>query len=156
MSIEILKTMLGRRLVAVRRQIFTDDMFLEDYEQQADGPVEFTLSDNVILHFVAEDMLMSIGVVSGPMPRYGESYKLMELSNSSYWSDRVGKKVTKIDVFSSDFRKSGWPCEFIKVSFENGMYTKIIYLDSDELQFDAIKISDKKEMYKILCTMVAE
>lgn len=150
---ELLQAALGKRLLGVRRQLFVDDKFLQNYEQEADGPVELTLSDGLILHFVDESALMSVGVASGKMPKYGESYEQLDVSKNVYWSERIDKIITGIDVFASDSREPMYPCEFVAIYFENNLYTKIVYLDEDEYQFDAIKISDRTPVFQTIWSM---
>lgn len=51
-NLDCLRSLIGKKIVSVRRQIFKDDMDLPEFEQKGDGPVELVISDGSSLHFI--------------------------------------------------------------------------------------------------------
>ena len=142
-SLRSLKNLLNKRLVSVKRQLFRGDMDFPDYEQNADGPIEFTISDGLAIHFVANTEAYSVGIASGEMPPYGNSYDLMDVSSNSFWSERVGQKITQVTILKSTDCSDDYPCEFgIAISFANGKKVLIEYMDEEEHP-DMIKVAGK-------------
>lgn len=137
---EILRSIVGSKITSVKRQVFRDDMDLEDFEQRADGPVEFQLENERILHFVALTTENSVGVAEGKMPCYGESYTLLDVSNSAFWKWRIGQIVTRIEILKSKHFSSENPSEFgIDLRFGNGLRACIEFLDEEDFP-DTLRI----------------
>jgi len=140
-NLSLLKILLGKKITSVKRQLFKNDMDLSDFEQNADGPVEFIVDDNSAIHFVAETERFSIGIVSGEMLRYGDSYVLTDVSNNSFWDDRIGQKITRLTLLKASDWSEDYPSEFgIIISFNNGKNVLIEYID-DEEHPDMIKVA---------------
>lgn len=140
-NLSLLKTLLGKKITLVKRQLFKDDMDLADFEQNADGPVEFIVDGHSTIHFVAETEKFSIGIVSGEMLCYGDSYVLTDVSNNSFWADRIGQKITRLSLFKASDWSKDYPSEFgIEISFNNGKKVLIEYVD-DEEHPDMIKVA---------------
>ena len=138
----LLKNLLGKKVVSIKRQLFQSDMDLADFEQNADGPVELTISDNSVIHFIADTEVFSIGVVPGEMPRYGDSYNLKDLSGNIFWVDRVGQEITQLMLFKSSDYSDDYPSEFgIEISFVNGKKVLIEYKDEEDYP-DMIRVAD--------------
>lgn len=152
MDTRVLEGILGKRLISARRQLYKDDFFMENYEQEADGPVELAFSDGGCVHFVIRDSWMSVGAVDGPMPKYGEGYQFSDVSNNAYWNKRVRSVVARVDVFSSKIRSRHFPCESVKITFDNMLHTNIVYNDMENNQTDAMIIADyeHESMYRII------
>lgn len=140
-NLRLLRKLLGKRIISVKRQLFKSDMDLPDYEQNADGPVEFTISDNLAIHFVADTEALSVGVASGVMPLYGDSYELADVSNNSFWGERVGQETTQITILRSTDWSKDYPCEFgVEILFANGKKALIEYKDEEDYP-DMIKVT---------------
>ncbi len=45
-NIELLKSLIGQKIIKVSRQLFKNDMNCENYEQLADGSVELVFDNN--------------------------------------------------------------------------------------------------------------
>ena len=144
-NIELLNSFLGKKISVVKRQLFKDDMDLDEYEQNADGPVELTFDDKTVVHFVAETETLSIGVIGGCMPRYGANYALTTISNNSFWCDRTEQKIVRIVVLKSCHWSEDYPSEFgIEIWFENGKKVLIEYLNEEDFP-DMIKVAEQYE-----------
>ncbi len=138
----LLKNLLGKKITSVRRQLFKNDMDLADYEQNADGPVQFIVNDNSTLHFVADTEQFSIGVVSGEMPRYGDSYELTDVSDNVFWGERIGEKIIQLTLLRSSDWSEDYPSEFgLEILFKNGKSVLIEYKDEEDFP-DMIRVAD--------------
>lgn len=140
-NIDLLTRLLGNKIVAVRRQILLGDMDLYEYQQMADGPIEFELISGAKLHFISETEEFSIGVVSGSMPRYGDSYKPIDLTSNDFWKARIDHEIKTINICISP-REAAAPIEEFGLSivFSNGMIALIEYVDEDDSR-DTIRVS---------------
>lgn len=142
-NIHFLKSLIGKKIVLVRRQLFEDDLNLDDYEQSADGPIELTFNDKMVVHFEALTEPLSVGIVVGEMPKYGESYKPFDLTNNKFWKDKIDQSIIRLTLLKSLEWTKTYPCEFgIEIIFENGEKIFITYISEDEHQFDAIRVTD--------------
>lgn len=142
-NIDLLKTLLGKKITSVKRQIFKDDMDMEAYQQNADGPIEFRLDDNTMVHFISETETFSIGVVSGEMPRYGNSYLLVDVSDSPFWHDRIRQEISQIVYLKSSEWSEDYPSEFgVEIVFANGKKILIEYLDEENYP-DMMRVADQ-------------
>ena len=124
------------------------------YEETADGPIEFKLSDDSSIHFIAYTEAFSIGVIKGEMLPYGESYIGINLSDNQFWEAKINKKIAQIVILKSRDATENFPCEFaLHITFENKENFFIQYLSNKEhvdtiniaktcgeLKFDTIKI----------------
>ena len=140
-NLRLLKSLLGKRIISVKRQLFKGDMDLPDYEQNADGSVEFTTNDGLAIHFVADTEAYSVGIASGEMPLYGDSYELVDVSSNSFWDERVDQEITQVTLLKSTDWSDDYPCEFgIKISFANEKEVLIEYKDEEDHP-DMIKVA---------------
>lgn len=141
-NLNLLNAILSKRITSVKRQLFKGDMDLTDYEQNADGPVQFTIGDSPAIHFFADTETFSVGVASGEMPRYGDSYELTDVSNNSFWGSRIGQKITQVILLKYKGWSEDYPCEFgVEISFANGRKVLIEYKDEENYP-DMIKVAD--------------
>lgn len=141
-NFELLKNLLGKKVVSVKRQLFKNDMDLIDFEQNADGPIELTINDDSVIHFIAVTESFSVGVVRGEMQRYGDSYELKDLTGNIFWSDRIGQEITRLRLFKSSDYSDDYPSEFgIEISFSNGEKVLIEYKDEEDYP-DMIIVAD--------------
>ena len=138
----LLKKLLGKRIISVKRQLFQDDMGFADCEQDADGPVEFAMSDGSIMHFIWDAETFSIGVAPGKMPLYECGYVLQNVTDNIFWRDRVSQEIKKLTLLKySDF-SDNYPSEFgIEVSFANNKKVLIEYKDEENYP-DMIRVVD--------------
>lgn len=89
----------------VQRQLFVDDYNFfnpETRDQESDGPVEFFLDDNTVFYLISNTDDMSVDISLGAMPRFGPSfYPNRDVSSNEFWSRRIGKKISAVDVLQS-------------------------------------------------------
>jgi len=138
----ILKSLLGKKIVSVKRQLFQGDMDLPEYEQNADGPVELKFSDGAVMHFIADTEKISIGIVLGEMPIYGDSYVFQDLSTNVFWLGRIDQEITKFTLFKSSDYSYEYPSEFgIEISFSDGKRALIEYKDEEDYP-DMVVVAD--------------
>lgn len=141
-NIEVLKSLLSKKIISVKRQLFKDDMDLDEYQQNADGPIEFRFDDNTVVHFFANTEMFSVGVIAEAMPNYGDSYEYLDVSKNPFWSVRVNQEISKITFLKSSNWSEGYPSEFgIEILFGNGKKVLIEYLDEEEYP-DMIKLAE--------------
>ena len=142
-NLTLLKSLLGKEIVKVKRQLFDNDLDLEDYEQNADGPIEITTNDGLVMHFIADTERCSIGVVPGEMPRYGDSYSQRDVSTNSFWGDRIGKKISQVILCQhSDFSEY-IPSEYgVEISLINGQLARFEYINEIDNP-DTIRVTDQ-------------
>lgn len=141
-SIDLLKMLLGKRLISARRQLFKHDMELNDYEQNADGPLELHFSSDLVLHFFAITETFSLGVAPGEMPRYGDSYINTDVTHNEFWRKRIGNEVSRIAILTSLDSGKWHRCEFgIKIELKNSVGIFIQYLDEEDFP-DMIIVTD--------------
>ncbi len=139
---KLLEILLGNSIVRVVRQIFKDDKDREDYEQSADGPVEFTFSDGTVVHLKAETERFGVGVVEGAMPAYGDSYETVEVSRNTFWQPRLFSPVSRIEILVPEVEVSDEPSECgLILTLETGPPVAIEYLDEEEYP-DMIRVAD--------------
>ncbi len=141
-NLSLLKSLLGKKITSVKRQLLKGDMVLSDFEQNADGPVQFLVNNDTTLHFIAETEMFSIGVVFGEIPRYGECYAQLDVSNNTFWCDRVGQKMTQLTLLKASDWSENYPSEFgIEILFNNGKRVFLEYID-DEKHPDMIRVAN--------------
>lgn len=141
-NMSLFMALLGKRITSVKRQLFKYDMDLPEYEQNADGPIQFITDDGSIVHFIADTETFSIGIASGEMPRYGDSYELKDVSSNSFWGGRIGQDIKQIILLKSKDWSEDYPCEFgVEISFANGTKVLIEYIDEEDYP-DMIKVAD--------------
>ena len=140
-NLDCLRSLIGKKIVSVRRQIFKDDMDLPEFEQKGDGPVELVTSDGSTLHFISQTETLSVGIVSGAMSRYGDSYEQRDVSNNSFWVDRLGEKVKQVLLLKAKSSTDQYPEEFgVELVFSNGKKVVIEYRDEEDHP-DMIQVS---------------
>ncbi|ELS01074.1 hypothetical protein Xen7305DRAFT_00007750 [Xenococcus sp. PCC 7305] len=142
-NIDLLKSLIGKKIVKVRRQIIKNEMRLENFEQEADGPVELTFDDDKVISFIDWTEPISVGVADGEMTIYGGGYFLMELTNNSFWQQRIGQKIVQVTILKILTPSPNFPGEFgIEIEFENNKKVSIEYIDDSECP-DIIKVLEK-------------
>lgn len=142
-NVTILRSMLGRTIIAVKRYLFEGDMYRENYQQSADGAVEISLDNGCSVHFVAEPETFSVGVMTGPMPRYGESYVLADVTDNSFWHSRVGQKIDWIRIHKAPSGTEECPEEFGLCFFLSNQESICIEYFDEQDYFDSIRVVAK-------------
>lgn len=92
---ELLRSLINRKIISVRRQIFDIDLDLENFEQMGDGATEIRFDNEKVLCFVAVTETNSVGIIEDAMPSYGSSYIKLELTDNSFWQQRVNQKLKR-------------------------------------------------------------
>ena len=137
-----LKSIIGKSIISVSRQIFTEDMDLEDFQQNADGPVEITLSNRTTIHFFADTDRFSVGVTVGRMPTYGDSYTPINVTNNSFWKTRANQEISSIKIHQLQNNDANYPNEFaIEFLFSNGQSAILEYIDEENFP-DMLRVRD--------------
>ncbi|ELS01075.1 hypothetical protein Xen7305DRAFT_00007760 [Xenococcus sp. PCC 7305] len=144
-NIDLLKSLIGKKIVKVRRQIIKNEMNLDNFEQEADGPVELTFDDHKVISFIDWADPSSVGVADREMTIYGGEYLLMELTNNSFWQQRIEQKIVQVIILNDLGTSVDYPGEFgIEIEFENNKQVCIEYAD-DAVYSDVLRVSEKFE-----------
>lgn len=129
----LLKRLIGKKIIQVRRQLFNAYLDKDIEPQIEDGPLEITLNDDCKLYFFSLTDLWSVGVENGEMPKYGESYKLVDKTHDSFWSSFKNTKIIEVAYFHGHCELD--PCEVaVEITFESGKNFCVEYLNSNEYQ----------------------
>jgi len=144
-NINLLKSLIGKKIVRVRRQIIKNEMNLDNFEQEADGPVELSFDNNKVISFVDWTEPSSVGVADAEMTIYGGGYLLIELTNNSFWKPRIEQKIVQVIILEDLGASADYPGEFgIEIKFENNEQVCIEYAD-DAVYSDILRVSEKFE-----------
>jgi hypothetical protein len=148
----LLANLQGQKLVRVRRQVLTSDyqeLPLETRDEESDGPIELQFENGTVIHISPDTEQMSVNVLPGEMPQWGEHYELIDPSLNAFWGNILGKKIARINALISDHASSTYPSEFaIEVIMEDGTQFSTEYI-SDEEHTDALRVTERcKEPYR--------
>ncbi len=139
----LFKGFVGAKIVGVRRQIFEGDMDREDFEQNADGPLEVTLNSGRTFVFFSNTESFSVEVQAGEMPMYGESYKVFDLTNTFFWSCRVNREIRNITAMKSKDANEQFALEFgLQIDLDNDLSFYVEYIDEADFP-DMIRVTEK-------------
>lgn len=148
-NLHILKPLIGTKITNVTRQLYSPDADLENFQQNADGPIEIQFDNDIVVNFRALTEANSIAIFEGKMPIYGESYIYMDVSHNSFWKSRIRQKIVEIYILQSEFCSEENPCEFgLEIVFENNNKVCIEYLDEDDFP-DTLRIVDECKELKL-------
>ena len=151
-SINFLKSLVGRKVVGVSRQLFQDDMNQENYEQMADGSVEFIFDDCKAISFYPWTEICSIGITNVKTKQYGDSYIYKNLTDSTFWQQVIRQSIAKIIIYKSIYASEDNPLEFaIEFEFENSKKVCIEYL-SEENFLDTLRVIEQNKETR--CTSI--
>lgn len=126
-------------------------LFVEDYnfykpatrDQESDGPVEFLLDDSTVFHLTCNTDDMAVDVYKGPMPRFGPSYSAnRDVSSNEFWSRRIGKRITAVDVLQSVYEPEDAPSGFGLEIFFDGAGPILVEHAIDSEHWDQIILSE--------------
>ncbi|MBN1378585.1 MAG: hypothetical protein JXA04_05065 [Gammaproteobacteria bacterium] len=147
-KLEYLKSLLGKEIIVVRRQLLASDLEVLDSsscEQEADGPIELKFNDSNIASFVADTESMSIVLAEYKMQKWGDSYTTVDVSKNSFWSARLNKKIERIEILISNYTSEKYPSEFgLVFTLFGGVQFVIEYL-SDSEHTDVIRLTNNYE-----------
>jgi hypothetical protein len=143
-SRKLLRSLIGKKLAHVLRYVFVSDYAFYDLEtrdQESDGPTEFRTVDGMVFHVVSNTKQMAIEFLSGPCPRYGESYVSRDVTSNAFWSIRTNKSIEHIDVLQSLYSAEGSQFAFGSEFFFQDVESFVIEYLSDEGHQDQIRIT---------------
>ena len=132
-NVDFFKSLIGLKIIKVSRQLFKDDMNRENYEQLADGSIEFVFNNNKVISFFPWTEVESVSISDTKMNQYGDSYIYKDLTNNSFWKQRVNKTITKIVIVKSIYGSEDNPLEFaVEFEFENDTKACIEYINDED------------------------
>ena len=76
-------------------------MYLENYEQMADGPTELVFSNSKIVSFFPWTEIFSIGITQVKIEREGRCSIYKDLTDNPFWRQRVGQVIMKVIILKS-------------------------------------------------------
>jgi len=139
-----LGSLLGKKIVQVKRQLFANDYAFYDPEirdQESDGPTEFRTADGVVFHVVSNTEQMAIEVMLGPAPRFGECFVSRDVTPNVFWSSRTNKSIAGVDALQSLYSPDESQFAFgLEVFFTDAESFVIEYLSDEEHQ-DQLRIT---------------
>lgn len=142
-NIRACRDLIGTKIVAVRRQLFIGDFDLPDFEQNADGPVELTFDNGAVLTMFADTERLSLTVEFNRMPKLGEGYIPVDVSQNAFWRDRLNAPVLDLIIIQSANPSEQYPCEFaVQFSLQGGLNVAVEYLNEEELP-DMVRVVEQ-------------
>jgi hypothetical protein len=138
-----LESIVGSRLVRVERQIFRSDFDYYDEacrDEESDGPIQFTAECGSTFYVAGNTERMSVEIFAGPMPRWGSTYFLREVTVNSFWAPRMGKRIASIYALVSDRQPASAAPFGIEFHLESAEPFTIEYLSDDD-HLDQIRIT---------------
>ena len=142
---DLLCGLLRKRITSVRRQLFVNDY--DSYEpaireQESDGPAEFVIDDETVFHLTSNTEEMAVDIVEGSMPRLGPSFcPIRDVSFNKFWSARIGKRITAVDVLQSAYKPASVQSGFGLEIFLDETDSFVVEDLSDREHVDQIRLS---------------
>ena len=153
-NVDFLTSLVGLKIIKVTRQLFKNDMNQENYEQFADGPIEFIFNNNKVISFSSYIEVESISISDTKMNQYGDSYVYKDLTNNSFWQQRVNKTITKIIIVKSVYGSKENPLEFaVEFEFENDTKACIEYINDEDFP-DTLRVIEENEETRCTTTVL--
>ena len=145
-NIDFFQSLIGQKIIEVSRRLLESDLYLKDYEQMADGATELVFDDGKVISFFSWTEIFSVGVVANEkIPRSGKYSIYKNLTNNSFWKQRVNQKITKVTIFKSIYATEDNALEFgIEFEFENESKVCIEYVDGKEIS-DTLRVIKQNE-----------
>ena len=155
-NINLFQSLIGQKVIEVSRRLLESDLALEDYEQMADGATELVFDDGRVISFFSWTEIFSVGVVANEkIPRSGGYSIYKNLTNNSFWKQRVSQKITKVTIFKSIYATEDNPLEFgIEFEFENNLKICIEYVDGEEIS-DTLRVIEENEETRCTKTVLS-
>ena len=140
-----LKGILGNRLLSVVRWLYQEDRDRQDFDESADGPTSLFFESGLVLHVEPAPELESLKLSGGDTRDYSGSYHRTDVSKNSFWSQRIGQRVSQIEVFRSKYSSPTFPAEFgLQLTFENDLTVALEYINDEDWP-DTLRIRAKIE-----------
>ena len=153
-NVNFLTSLIGLKIIQVNRQLFKNDMNQENYEQLADGPIEFIFNNNKVISFYSCIEVESVSISNTMMNQYGDSYIYKNLTNNSFWKQRVNRTISKIIIVKSVYGSKENPLEFaVEFKFENDTKACIEYINDADFP-DTLRVIEKNEETKCTTTVL--
>ena len=151
-NVDFFKSLIGQKITNVSRRLLESDLYLENYEQMADGPTELVFSNGKIVSFFPWTEIFSIGITQARIKREGISSIYKDLTNNSFWRQRVDRAITKVIILKSTNATEKDPMEFaIEFEFEDNIKVCIECVDDP----DSLRIIKKHEETKCTKTVLS-
>ena len=141
---DLLKSLLGKKIVAVKRQLFMPDIEYGLSKEAADGPIEFTFEDGSKTYFEDLATYHTVEILEGEMRKYGESYQPYDCSDSAFWIARRNSIIHKIQVLQEFYADSDPLEPAVKFTLANEEVFYIEYLSTETVQ-DTIRLAAQPE-----------
>ena len=141
-NVDFFKSLIGQKITNVSRRLLESDLYLENYEQMADGPTELVFSNSKIVSFFPWTEIFSIGITQVKIEREGRCSIYKDLRDHPFWRQRIGQVIMKVIILKSTNATKKNPMEFaVEFEFENNIKVCIEYVDDP----DSLKIIKKNE-----------
>ena len=154
-NIDFLKSLIGLKIVKVCRQLFKDDMKGENYEQIADGPIELVFNNGNVTSFYSWLESESVCMSNTKMKQYGDSYIYKNLTDNSFWKQRVNRTITEVTLIKSIYASKENALEFaVKFEFENDIKACVEYINEGNFP-DTLRVIEHNEETKCTKTVLS-
>ena len=155
-SIELLKSLIGFKIIKVSRQLFKDDMNQTNYEQIADGSVEFVFNNKKVISFSHWLEVESVSITNAKMNQYGDSYVYKDLTNNLFWKNRINNKIVRIVLVKSIYGSEDNALEFaVEFEFENDTKACIKYINEENFP-DTLRVIEQNEETRCTKTVLSD
>ena len=84
-NVDFFKSLIGQKITNVSRRLLESDLYLENYEQMADGPTELVFSNSKIVSFFPWTEIFSIGITQVKIEREGRCSIYKDLTDNPFW-----------------------------------------------------------------------
>lgn len=142
-STELLRHLLGAKLVKVRRNLYLPDIQRLDAvvaDEDSDGSIEISTERGFVLTISSDTENMSVEVTAGAMPVKGPSFVLTDVSSNKFWTDRIGKTIKSIDLLKSAYGFQDGPAFGVEISLLDEQGFVVEYISDDEY-LDQIRVT---------------
>ena len=144
-GLKILGSFLGARLIEVRRYLYRNDLENLDprvAEEEADGPIEFSVDNGLVLTITSRTEDMSIAVTKGALRVLGPSFTLRNISANEFWAARIGRTIEAVELLESPYPKVGRSVFGVEVSLVGAPAFVVEYI-SDDHHVDQLRVTGR-------------
>jgi hypothetical protein len=142
-NLSLIKSLIGKSIVRVKRQIFKGDRDLINYEQMADGTTELLFSNDKTISIFALTEIWSVGISNLKIISSNDFYFIKDVTNNLFWQQRIKQKITRFIILKSVYASETNYDEFgFQIEFENNTQLIFEYL-SEENCVDTIRIMEE-------------
>ena len=136
----LLKSLVGKSIIRVKRQIFKSDLNLRNYEQMADGYTELLFNDGQTINIFALTKILNVGITKCQVIANNDSYVIKDVTSNSFWQQRINREIIRIVISKSIYASEIYNSEFgLQIEFQNNTQLIFEYL-SEENCLDTIRI----------------